>query len=329
MGAIEETPARRTPQQRRTVRPPRPTARSRVRIHARARATAVSAVRRTVRPWRAYAVVVAIVLLVTAGLLLYFNERSSRSHAQVAGATAPGPDHLEIDVVLQRVDTAAQTVTAKVVVQPHGALEQADSLLVPSGDVVVETTSLEQTTLKYPAGQQIGSSTVVFSLFDGRVSDYPFDRYTTVIGFQATVGGRAVPLVIGLAEGDPFFAFRQAGKLTEGDGIAVTERISRSRSTLILAWFMMAAMWALALAVLLASRLIVRQRRGIIWPALSWMAATLFALVGMRNAAPGNPPIGTLMDYAAFFWAELLVAVGLTMVVVRGARVEGVHGARP
>jgi hypothetical protein len=226
------------------------------------------------------------------------------------------------------VDAAAQTVTAKVVVQPHGALQTAENLLVPAGDVVLDTTSLEQTTLRYPAGQPIGSSAVTFNLFDGRVSDYPFDHYGAIIGFQATVGGRPVPLVIGLEEGDPFFAFKQTATLNEGNGVAVTERISRSRSTFILAWFMMAAMWALALAVLLAAWLIVRQRRGIIWPALGWMAATLFALVGMRNAAPGYPPIGSLLDYAAFFWAELLVAVGLTMVVVRGARVEGTHGPR-
>ncbi|MFG2904274.1 DUF4436 family protein [Kitasatospora sp. NPDC048286] len=113
--------------------------------------------------------------------------------------------------------------------------------------------------------------------------------------------------------------------MSEDAGVLVTERISRSRSTFILAWFMMAAMWALALSVLVAAWLIVRQRRGIVWPALGWMAATLFALVGMRNAAPGNPPIGSLLDYAAFFWAELLVAVGLTTVVVRGARIEGGH----
>ncbi|MFJ9844750.1 DUF4436 family protein [Kitasatospora sp. NPDC101155] len=321
-------PQRRTPPYRRVVRPSRPTARPRVRIHARARGSVAGAVRPKVRPWRAYAVVVAIALSVAAGLLLYFNERSSRSHAQVAGATAPGPDFLEVDAVLQRVDAAAQTVTAKVLVQPHGSLHVAESLLVPAGDVVLETTSLEQTTLRYPAGQQIGSSAVTFSLFDGRVSDYPFDHYGAIIGFRATAGGRSVPLVIGLEEGDPFFAFKQTATLNEGNGVAVTERISRPRSTFILAWFMMAAMWALALAVLLAAWLIVRQRRGIIWPALGWMAATLFALVGMRNAAPGYPPIGSLLDYAAFFWAELLVAVGLTMVVVRGARVEGTHGPR-
>ncbi|MBD0691351.1 hypothetical protein BG452_08835 [Streptomyces sp. CBMA123] len=268
--------------------------------------------------------VVAIVLSVTAGLLLYFNERSSRGHAQVVGSSS-GTDFLEVDVVLQRVDAAAQTVGAKVLVQPRGALGTPGLQLIPAKDVVLETTSLEQTVLKYPAGQPIASSLVSFSLFGGRVTDYPFDGYRTRIGFRATVGGKPAPVVIGIQEADPFFAFTPAEEEAEGLGLAVTERIGRSRSTFILAWFMMAAMWALALAVLLAAWLIVRQRRGIVWPALSWMAATLFALVGMRNAAPGSPPIGTLLDYAAFFWAELLVAVGLTMVVVRGARVEGAH----
>ncbi|MEV7774652.1 DUF4436 family protein [Kitasatospora sp. NPDC086791] len=310
------------PPRRTAVRAPRPTARARVRIHTRVRA--VSATRPKVRPWRAYAVVVAIVLSVAAGLLFYLDERSSRGHAQVVG-TAPGPDFLEVGVILQRVDASAQTVTAKVLVQPHGALQVPGELLVPAQDVVLETTSLEQTTLTYPAGRQIASTAVAFNLVDGRVTDYPFDRYDAPIGFRATAGGRTVPVVIGILEGDPFFAFRQASVDTEDGGIAVTERISRSRSTFILAWFMMLAMWALALAVLLAAWLIVRQRRGIVWPALGWMAATLFALVGMRNAAPGNPPIGSLLDYAAFFWAELLVAVGLTTVVVRGARVEGAH----
>ncbi|MET8542069.1 DUF4436 family protein [Kitasatospora sp. NPDC004799] len=315
------------PPHRRAVRSTRPAARPRVRIHARVRAARAAPPLPRVAPWRPYAVLAAILMFCAAGLLLYLNERSSRGHVQVVGAVSE-PDVLEVDVTLQRVDAAAQTLTAKVLVQPHGALQQGDSPLVPAGDVVLETTSLEQTSLRYPAGQQIASSAVSFNLFDGQVSDYPFDHYNAVVGFQATVGGRPVPVVIGLEAADPSFAFRKVQEQHEGSGIAVTERISRSRSTFILAWFMMAAMWALALSVLAAAGLIVRQRRGIVWPALGWMAATLFALVGMRNAAPGSPPIGSLLDYAAFFWAELLVAVGLTTVVARGVRVEGGHKGR-
>ncbi|MFF7633195.1 DUF4436 family protein [Kitasatospora sp. NPDC008050] len=42
----------------------------------------------------------------------------------------------------------------------------------------------------------------------------------------------------------------------------------------------------------------------------------------MRNAAPGSPPIGSLMDYVAFFWAEGIIAASLTCTVVLGTRTE-------
>ncbi|MFD0574689.1 DUF4436 family protein [Kitasatospora gansuensis] len=52
------------------------------------------------------------------------------------------------------------------------------------------------------------------------------------------------------------------------------------------------------------------------------MAATLFALVGLRNAAPGSPPIGSVIDYVAFFWAEGIIAASLACTVAFGLRVE-------
>ena len=79
-------------------------------------------------------------------------------------------------------------------------------------------------------------------------------------------------------------------------------------------------MWALGLCVLAGALHIVRRRLGLVWPALGWMAATLFALVGFRNAAPGLPPVGSLIDYCAFFWAEALIALSLVLVTVRGIR---------
>ncbi|MEU3748076.1 MULTISPECIES: DUF4436 family protein [Streptomyces] len=52
------------------------------------------------------------------------------------------------------------------------------------------------------------------------------------------------------------------------------------------------------------------------------MAATLFALAAFRNTAPGTPPIGCLMDYIAFLWAETVVAFCLVAVVVTGFAAE-------
>jgi uncharacterized protein DUF4436 len=136
------------------------------------------------------------------------------------------------------------------------------------------------------------------------------------------VNGERVPLVLSVGDVDPFFVFSSLGAHGDRNVAVLRERVTRSRGTLILGWFMMAAMWALALAVVAGAWIIGSRRRGMVWPALGWMAVTLFALVGMRNSAPGGPPIGSLLDYAAFFWAELLIALSLVYVTVQGIRVE-------
>ncbi|MFI2611358.1 hypothetical protein [Kitasatospora sp. NPDC018619] len=45
------------------------------------------------------------------------------------------------------MDAASRTLTAEVLVQPQGALRQANALLVPAAQVVPATTSLGQTVL--------------------------------------------------------------------------------------------------------------------------------------------------------------------------------------
>ncbi|MET9883331.1 DUF4436 family protein [Streptomyces sp. NPDC006430] len=63
-------------------------------------------------------------------------------------------------------------------------------------------------------------------------------------------------------------------------------------------------------------------RRGLVRPATGWMAVTLFALAAFRSTAPGAPPTGCLWDYAAFLWAEAIVASAVVYVVLRGTPVE-------
>ena len=125
-----------------------------------------------------------------------------------------------------------------------------------------------------------------------------------------------------LDDTDPSFALAvRPNQLTPG-AVFLDVTLSRSRSTLIFAWFMMLVMWALALTVAAAARVQVNQRRALTWPALGWMAATLFALTAFRNAAPGSPPVGSVLDYAAYLWAEFIVAISLVVTVVAGIRNE-------
>jgi hypothetical protein len=52
------------------------------------------------------------------------------------------------------------------------------------------------------------------------------------------------------------------------------------------------------------------------------MAAMLFALVPLRNAVPGSPPIGSVIDFASFFIAAIIIAISLITSVLFGYRVQ-------
>ena len=152
----------------------------------------------------------------------------------------------------------------------------------------------------------------------GAVTDYPFDSYDTRIQFAAVQHGEPVPVLLTLDKVDSLFAVSVRGYDTSGDAGGLDVRFSRSSSALVFAIFMMVTMWGLAIAVLLDACYLVSGRRGMVWPAFGFMAATLFALAGFRNAAPGSPPIGSLLDYLAFLWAEVIIAFSVVVAVVAG-----------
>ncbi|MDX3638537.1 DUF4436 family protein [Streptomyces sp. MB09-02B] len=98
----------------------------------------------------------------------------------------------------------------------------------------------------------------------------------------------------------------------------VTLGLARSGSSLVFAVFMMAVMWELAASVLIGAWYLTTGPEGLVWPGPAWMAATLFALAALRNTAPGTPPIGCVLDWFAFLWAEPVIALCLITVVITG-----------
>jgi hypothetical protein len=226
-------------------------------------------------------------------VLLYLNERSGHSVSTQVGEHT-SLDRIDVVATVQKVDPAARVVLLRVEVTPNGTYAEQSSA-VPSKPLVLFTSSPTRAQLTFPAGQLIPAQDVTVGLADGTVSDYPFDRYTASIAFAAESGGVVAPLHVEVDNIDPFFRLSAPKAVVEPDVAGLNERVSRSRGTAFLAVFMMAAMWALALAV-----------------------------VGMRNAAPGNPPVGCLLDYAAFFWAELLVALSVVAVAAWGIVAERV-----
>ncbi|WP_441248572.1 DUF4436 family protein [Kitasatospora sp. McL0602] len=272
-------------------------------------------------------VLILILALCGAGVALYLDERDSRQETRELGAR-PSGDWIELDITSQEVSATTQDLTLVVVAVPHGGLAEgsADSAVFGRDVEIIGTALAKPVEIK--AGTPAEAQFVPLAMSGGPASDYPFDRYRISTGWAASAGGTAVPTAITFRDADPFFVARPAdAKPADAGATAVAEsrldaRLTRSRSTFILAWFMIVAMWALALAVLGGAEMLIRKRQGLTWPAMGWMAATLFALIGMRNAAPGAPPIGSLLDYLAFFWAEGVIAAALTCTAAFAIRNE-------
>ncbi|MEV7414674.1 DUF4436 family protein [Streptomyces sp. NPDC089919] len=257
-----------------------------------------------------------IVVAVAVGSWLQFAEREAVDTVHTVGSGAP--DRVDVEAAVQRVDATARELLLRVWVTPRGRLGEADGG-APVADLTLQTSGSTLGDLEFAAQERIATRDVKVAISGGSVSDYPFDTYRTDIAFRAQLGGRQVPVRLLFSNNDTLFAVSAEPAPAGQDGI-VAVSVDRSGSLLVFAVFMMVVMWALAAAVLLGSWYLTTRGEGLVWPALSWMAATLFALAAFRNTAPGSPPIGCVLDWCAFLWAETVIALCLTVVVVTGVR---------
>ncbi|MEV7523540.1 DUF4436 family protein [Streptomyces sp. NPDC091371] len=257
-----------------------------------------------------------IVGAVALGSWLQFTERQVIDTVHTVGS--PAPDRVDVEATVQRVDAAARDLVLRVRVTPRGTLGEEDGT-APVADLTLQTTQATLGDLAFKAHERITTKDLQVAVTDGSISDYPFDTYETDIGFWALLDGKEVPVRLLFSNNDTLFSVSTtpAGSRQEAE---LGVKVSRSGSLLVFTAFMMIVMWALAASVLLAAWYVITHRQGLLWPALAWMAATLFALAAFRNTAPGTPPIGCVLDWFAFLWAETIVALCLITVVFTGVR---------
>lgn len=267
------------------------------------------------------AAVALVAVLAVVGVWGYRADRDSRDQAlTVVGDT--GPDRVDIEATVQKIDPVAREATVRLRIVPRGALADRDRPTVPVKTLTVYTSSPAQTTITLPAGATPPQQSITLGLDSGTVTDYPGDDYALLAAFSVDVGAVPVPTELTVDSADAFFVLAAPKASYSHDATELGLTARRSTGTLILAWFLMLVAWALALVVAGAAVIVVGGRRGLPWPALGWMAATLFALVTLRNNAPGQPPVGALIDYAAYFWAELIVAASLVATAAAGILTE-------
>jgi hypothetical protein len=270
-------------------------------------------------------VVVVVAALYVLVLRAYHQEGENRTAWLTAGATETAKDRLEIIAAVQSIDPVKGEMVVRLDLAAEGSVVGEDGRL--KQDLAITTNSSLKPEINFKKGQPLSAVDVTVELFDGLYTDYPFDHHEGELAVYATSKSAAkegevaeetdVPVrmeLYGFVHG--YSLVGEAAKESTPDYPDINVHIARSSSTVIWAVFVMALLWLMALAVAGVTYYIVTAKRKLEWNQLGWMGAMLFAFVSFRGAAPNVPPLGSLIDFAAFFWAEFIVAVCLVITVI-------------
>jgi hypothetical protein len=286
-----------------------------------------------------------VITLTVLSVSLYWLEHHKTRHPTVLGDTT-NPDHMTVTVLIQKVDPSTARVSAQLELKGEGALldERTHEL---KEDATLTSNAVTNATVVAKANERPEFVSVEFALRDGVITDYPLDSYTTNFYFRVKVGdgatAHAVPVRVVFDNIDSFFKLTphqeqsieihrnspEAKTITTPQSLfAATATVKRSTSTVMFAVFIMVFMWCLTVAALFAAWYTASGRLGLFWSALGFLGTLLFALIPLRNAVPGDPPIGSLIDFAAFFIAEGVVSISMIVTVLHGYHIEISHKKR-
>jgi hypothetical protein len=264
--------------------------------------------------------IVVVLVMVAGSLAMYIPTRNTANNTAYLG-DASNPNRVDVTAWITRVDTTAQTVSVSISdIVPVGLLAD-DSGYFRDDAKLSSTTTLQNESVALKKGEMVPDIEQRFAL-DGTPTDYPFDRYTGLMDLHVlAANGSEIPTAITLFSTDPFFKIVASDNRGDPDS-SIGLDMWRSTPTLVFAIFVMIMMLGLAAAAATAAYYALRWHKGLLFPACSMMATILFALFPLRNAVPGSPPLGSIIDFGSFFIAEIVIAASLIASVLFGYRVQ-------
>ena len=245
-------------------------------------------------------------------------------------AAASSFNGIRIDARVISVDINTESATVRIDPEPLGSFAVGSDTGVLTRDVVLYTSTVNGSLAhSYREGGFMDPFEATVPV-EGDTSTYPFHHLRFEFGALAATGGgvrsgKPVDVRLRLTSSLAGYRLSPNPAVRAGAVIDLVLHVDPSWATVLFAVFMMVVMWALALASLVVAVNLVARRRRFEGSFLAFLAALLFAFPTVRNALPGIPPVGVLFDYAAFLWAEAIVAIALVTLIV-GWTVRGLVG---
>jgi hypothetical protein len=311
-------------------------------------------------------VTIAVIILFGIALVLVLNIYNSEGDKRSAAISDLGdkdPNHIEVDVKLVSIDPNKGDIVARLEFDPKGHFTTDEGQTLARDLKLFVNSATGKQELDFQKGKRMNPMEVVVNMFDGQVTDYPFDKHRAYLEMYFMPGKESaqkekntaaaskpeapatqspdaastgeeqkqeeekktatpekseddIAIGVDFVGSIPGFKIEAAkAKESTEDYVGIDMTISRASTTKFFSLFVIVMMWGLTIAVLLLTLSCILRGRKVELAMFSFTAALLFAFAAVRNAQPGTPPIGTYSDFISFFWAEVIIALCLVVLV--------------
>jgi len=279
-------------------------------------------------------VLVGIVLLVLLAaayvfvLTTYKSEGENRA-AVLPDKEKPGENRIDVGAKIVSADPVKGDILVRLDFAPHGSFLSADGVTLSRDLELYVATATGKNLHEFKKGKRMSPVEAVVEMWEGEPMDYPFDKHSAELAFffqplaakppaAETPANESIPVAVELRGSVTGLRIdADYAKEHSADHAVVDLSIERAGTAVFFSMFIMIAMWLLVAAVVFMVFRVFSGHRKIEISMFSFLGALLFAFPALRNSQPGTPPIGTLGDFLAFFWAEVIIALSLLSVVLR------------
>jgi hypothetical protein len=260
---------------------------------------------------RIIVIVVGILCVVfyVLGLMMFHNDAGADT-ADLQKGTLP-KDHLTMQIRVASIDPTKESAVLAITPLPEGGMTDDEGYSAKE-DIEFDIVTDDGTkTVKIKAGDPMTTTQVPISA-SGEVSQYPGDSYEGDIELDSDT-----PMAISAESHiQAYTADMTLDDHSKPTEMTINFEFTRSLSIRIFAWFVMGLIALVALLALSVAIGVAGRGFKFEFGMIGWVGALLFVLPAIRNALPGQPPIGTIGDFAIFFWAEIFVVLSLITLVV-------------
>jgi len=136
-------------------------------------------------------ITVAVIIVFAVALMLVLNIYKSEGEKRSASISDIGekdPNHIEVDVKLVSIDPNKGDVVARMEFLPKGHFTTDEGSTLARDLKLFVNSATGKQELEFPKGKRMNPMEVVVNMYDGLVTDYPFDKHSAYLEFYFVPG---------------------------------------------------------------------------------------------------------------------------------------------